>query len=259
MHALASETGSNGAQIFRDPGFEWFLEAQLYEVDGSTGEQRSPAGESLLIVLDGTFDLAAGGGVWRRRGLRDDPLAGRPVALFLPPDTPWQAADGKGRILLVSSRQPELPEPETKEEELGRKPLLQISGSNKAFDPVAKDWKPKEAFLSSPEALLPRRFQKISVDGALEADRIAEREYKALSLRADELRVPEGHTATMPELEGPITERLIVAVGAPGARVGEQQLGDAGVAVFAASDWDRNIDTSGGGCTVIHVGAGPKV
>ncbi|MEO0478860.1 MAG: hypothetical protein AAF196_05215 [Planctomycetota bacterium] len=238
-------------------GCSWLTEVQVHDVDGTTGEQRSPEGESLLVVLSGTFDLAAGGGGWLRRGIRAEPYEGRAVALFLPSNTPWQAAEGQGRIVVVSSKQPELPEPENKKEELSKKPLLQMAGSGKAFDPATGDWKPKEAFLSSPEALLPRRFVRLDSGTAQAAERLIGLDYKALSLRADEVGLRDGERAALPALEQPVTEELYFVqtdgefeLGSQTTRQGfDAFVGPAGLPIGHASS---------GRAYVLRIGAGPK-
>ena len=105
-----------GDVVFPLPAARWLSEIRVVASRGSTGDRRTGAVESLLVALDGTHDLYAASGSWVRRGIRPAPTAGRPVALFLPPDTPWKAEHGDGRLLLVGSRQPEQPAPATQEE-----------------------------------------------------------------------------------------------------------------------------------------------
>lgn len=180
-------------------GASWLLEMRRIEVRGSSGEFRSPAGESLLVVLGGTHDLYAGGGSWMRRGLRRAPLDdARGVAVFLPPNTPYRSENGDGALLVVSARQPELPEAESPREELSRKPLLPLAGSGKAYDPAAGGWKPQEAFLASPEAILPRRLVRLPTPSGARLDRVIGTDYKALGLCVDEALLAPGQCVSPP-------------------------------------------------------------
>jgi hypothetical protein len=260
MEVLQSHV-EGGDQVFAVDGSRWLTELRVLTVEASTGERRTGSGESLLIVLDGTFDLFAGGGSWARRGIRATPFEGRPVALFLPPDTPFRAENGHGRIALVSSRQPELPKPETDAEERGRKPLLQLAGSGKAFDAVSQSWKPKEAFLTSPEALLPRRFERLDAGDGLVVERIAGADYKALSLRVDECTIPVGRTLTAPSCGEPSPEECAVLVVSDGgaARVGS--IGVTGVAALRADGPTPAPIAAGGACPcyALIVYAGSKL
>ena len=155
--SLLLPSGADGLLEFDLSAAEWLNGFRVFDVVQTSGPQRTaPDGESLLVVASGTHDLFAGGGSWVRRGLRPTPFEGRPVALFLPPDTPFRTEQGSGHLLLVTSRQPTLAAPETASEAAGRKPLLPMAGSGKSFDPQSGSWKPKEAFLESPEALLPQ-------------------------------------------------------------------------------------------------------
>ena len=155
-----------------------------------------------FIHLTGTHDLYAGGGSWLRRGIRTTPLEGRPVALFLPPGTPFRLENGTGRAIVLSARQPELPAPASPKEVLSKQPLLPIAGSGKAFDPASGTWKPREAFLSSPEAILPRRIATVELDGVV-VQRVLDLDYKALGICVDEialgarqrLHLPPSHAA----------------------------------------------------------------
>jgi hypothetical protein len=163
-------------------------------------EGRSPAGcESFLLVLSGTLDLVAGGGAWLRRGRRADPFAidERPVGVFLPPDTPWKASGGEGDLLVVSARQPDEPTPPTPTEAAAAKPLLQIAGSGKAFDSRTQSWKPKESFLSSPEAILPRRIDQTVGEGGVVTRTVLPADYKTLGLGLLEAVLPSGASWTV--------------------------------------------------------------
>ncbi|MDA0375419.1 MAG: hypothetical protein O2865_16670 [Planctomycetota bacterium] len=208
-----------------DEGSERFLPFTRVEVDGDSDPTPSPDGEGLLLVLGGTHDLYAGSGSWIRRGLRTTPLdAKRPVAVFLPPRTRWQSQNGAGPILIVAARQPELPAVETPREELGRKPLLALAGSGKAFDPMSGTWKPSEAFLTSSEAILPRRIESIPAPAGVTHHRVLGLDYKALGLCVDEVHAETG-CAVRPEppTRGPYPSEVAIHVETEG----EAQVGDA--------------------------------
>ena len=194
----APADGPVPARIARfDADSRWLLEFHRFEVSGDGEPQPSPDGEGLLLVLSGTHDLYAGAGSWIRRGLRASPFEPkRPVAVFLPPRTRWQTQNGSGSILVVAARQPALPVAETPREELGRKPLLALSGSGKAFDPVSGTWKPAEAFLTSSEAILPRRIEPVEAPAGVVHHRVLGFDYKALGLCVDELHAEEGSEVT---------------------------------------------------------------
>ena len=106
---------------------DWLLEIRRHELATDPVEARTPDGESFLLVLAGTHDLYAGGGSWMQRGVRAEPFSGRPVGLFLPPSTPYKLENGTGRAIVISVRQPELPEPESPKEALSKKPLLPMN------------------------------------------------------------------------------------------------------------------------------------
>lgn len=183
------------------------LELRLIERPEPTeqaAELRTPeGGESFLLVLSGTHDLFAGGGSWVRRGLRRSPYdPAPPVGIFLPPNTPFRLENGSGHALLLAARQPELPVADSPKDALSKKPLLPMAGSGKAFDPATGTWKPKEAFLSSPEAILPRRIKNIeNLGDDVLARRILDVDYKALGLCVDEYILPTGADVTPPEHE----------------------------------------------------------
>lgn len=208
-----------------DEGSEWFLPFTRVEVDGDSEPTPSPEGEGLLLVLGGTHDLYAGSGSWIRRGLRSSPLeAKRPVAVFLPPKTRWQAQNGRGAILVLAARQPELPAAETPREELGRKPLLALAGSGKAFDPLSGTWKPSEAFLTSSEAILPRRIEAIPAPEGVTHHRVLGLDYKALGLCVDEVHAEEGCTVRP---EAPARGGYPLEIAIHVETEGEARVGDA--------------------------------
>jgi hypothetical protein len=207
---------ARGLRVAAFAGAEWLLEVSVQSLDGTPAPQRSGAGESVLIVLSGTHDLFAGGGSWLRRGIRETPFAGRPVALFLPPGTPYRATDGRGELLTFLVRQP----PQAKAEPaaaLSMSPLLPMAGSGKAFDPTSGTWQPKGAFLSSPEAILPRRIAAID-HGGIPVQRILDADYKALGLCLDEAVVPKGRELRVVPPAGAGSE-VGVWVRAPGGLV----------------------------------------
>jgi len=161
------------------------------EVDGTlevtTGDE-----ETCAILLGGTFDLVGGTTAWPSRGARTAPLGGRPVAVFLPPRTPFAARNGRGQILLIAARQP-LTAKATGRAALQQSPLLPLAGSGKAFDPGTGEWRPAETFPSAPESLPPRRIERVTL-GAVTVERVFAADYKAATLTVDEVAVAAGAT-----------------------------------------------------------------
>lgn len=259
---LLTPIGDGGALHFDLPAAGWLTGFRILDVDGTLERQRTGPGESLLVVASGTHDLFAGGGNWARRGLRQTPFEGRPVALFLPPETPFHTEGGRGRLLLVTSRQPEFAAPEDASEAASRKALLPLAGSGKSFDPKSGAWKPQEAFLASSEALLPRRFVRLPTpDGAGVVERLAGGDYKALSLQVDETVLAEGQSLDLPPPDESVlapVERAVfldpeVALELDGDRHDAPRLwlGGAGEPLPA-------VRSSGGRCHVLVAYAGPK-
>jgi len=223
----AEDTRTSIARL--DGGSSWLLSLTRVEVSGDGEPTPSPDGEGLLLVLSGTHDLYAGSGSWIRRGLRASPFEPkRPVAVFLPPNTRWQTQNGTGAVLVLATRQPELPPPETGREELGRKPLLALSGSGKAFDPLSGTWKPSEAFLTSSEAILPRRIEPVPAPEGVTHYRVLGLDYKALGLCVDEVHIEEGGQA---DLELPRRGSYPAEVAIHVETEGEAHVGDAVVRV----------------------------
>lgn len=250
----------DGARSFVFDAAAWLLEVRRIQVVGTTGPLRSPDGESLLVVLGGTHDLYAGGGSWLRRGVRAGPLEdGRPVAVFLPPNTPFRADGGDGALLLVAVRQPEPPPAHDRREELGRKPLLPLAGSGKAYDPISGEWKLQEAFLSSPEAILPRRLERLATASGARADRVIGTDYKALGLCVDEVLLAAGQDV---ELAPPhAAAEVAVHVETTGrARVGELEVAhaDGPTVVHAAGPQPPRVTALDGRAYALFVYAGPK-
>ncbi len=259
---LLIPTGSDGALHFDLSAAHWLLGFRILDVEGTLDRQRSGPGESLLIVSSGTHDLFAGGGNWARRGLRPTPFAGRPVALFLPPDTPFHTEGGHGRLLLVTSRQPELAAPEDASEAASRKALLPLAGSGKSFDPKSGAWKPQEAFLGSSEALLPRRFVRLRTpDGLGVVERLAGGDYKALSLQVDETVLADGQSLNLPPADESVRAPLERAVyfdpeaelEVDGDRSHEPRLWFGGADAPLPA-----VRSRGGRCHVLVAYAGPK-
>ena len=139
-------------------GTKWLEHLQLWRPE-DVDTVATGAHETAVILLRGTFDLMAGTTSWPARGARQSELAGRPMAVFLPPETSFRVGGGApdGEILMISARQPEVEEVVGKEA-LSHKPLLPLAGSGKAFDPATGEWKPEETFATAAESLPPRRF-----------------------------------------------------------------------------------------------------
>ncbi len=196
--------------------WKWLSSVETIAIDGEF-EQRTGEVETLLVVLSGTFDMVAGGGSWPARGLRSSPFEGKPVALFLPPDTTLRLSEGSGEILLVSGVQP------TQKLEVGeatsRKPLLAMAGSGKAFDPKTGEWKNQEFFPSSPQALLPRHIAEDELPGAVRR-RVFPTDFKSLCLSLDEIVLTAGANTGVPTLDLPdYPEEMILYHDAPGGLV----------------------------------------
>lgn len=168
------------------PSSAWLQRIVRIDVDGDTGTLRTTDAESVAIVLHGTLDLFAGGSAWARRGARTTPFEGRPVAVYLPPLTPYGSSAGEGALLVVSVRQPPIRSLADGREALARKPLLPLLGSGKAFDPTSGEWRPRETFPDSPEAILPRRIARITTPGGAVVERVLGLDYKTRGLCVDE-------------------------------------------------------------------------
>ena len=174
----------------------WLRELRRVEIEGSFTDKTGDV-ETLLVVLSGTFDILAGGGSWLARGVRTSPFQGKPVALFLPPNTRFSLDKGEGRCLLVSSLQPI--RESVPEEAASISPLLPLAGSGKAYDPATGEWKREEDFPSAAEAILPRRIEEFEEQGAI-VRRVFPFAYKALSLSLEEVVLPAGTTYSLPTL-----------------------------------------------------------
>ena len=168
------------------PSSAWLSGIVRIDVHGDTGTLRTADAESVAIVLHGTLDLFAGGSAWARRGARTTPFDGRPVAVYLPPLTPYGSSDGDGALLVASVRQAPIRSLADAREALARKPLLPLLGSGKAFDPTSGEWRPRETFPDSPEAILPRRIARLTTPGGTVVERVLGLDYKARGLCVDE-------------------------------------------------------------------------
>lgn len=243
-------------------GAEWLLECRLLELHGAPCELVTPeASESFLLILAGTHDVYAGGGSWLQRGLRPDPFSGRPLGVFLPPRTKYRLENGEGRALVFSARQPEMPEPESPKEALSKKPLLPMAGSGKAFDPATGTWKPQEAFLSSPEAILPRRIARLDTGNGTFVERILDSDYKALGLCLDEVVLPgtDAENTTIPALSGAHTpSEIAIYYEADGElTIGDEVVNGHGLVSCPAAP-SPNLQARGGRAYLAIAQVGPK-
>ncbi len=249
-----------GQRDARDATRAWFRGLQLATVRGEFRVKTPPGEESALLILGGTFDLAAGSGSWAQRGRRATPFDGRPCALYLPPDTPVQAV-GDGELLLVSCRRPELPPAAEAPPQM--RPLLPLAGSGKAFDARTGTWELLERFPSAPEAVLPRAIVRHDIGGT-PVERVFATSFKALALRLDEAVVAP-HTTFEPRPDvgsPPATGDLAIFVRAPqgaeihGADGGTTVRGDAVFLTAAASP--PRVSAGGGAALVVCAWAWPK-
>jgi hypothetical protein len=179
-------------------GSVWLQSLELWQPDDPdalvTGD-----GETALLLLGGTFDLVGGGTAWPARGARKDPFNGRPMAVFLPPKTPFRVSNGGGEILLVAARQPAPAAEPSGRAAFAQKPLLPMAGSGKSFDPNSGEWRPAETFPSAPESLPPRRFERLPVGGCI-VERVFAPDYKAATLSVDEVVIPAGQSLALADI-----------------------------------------------------------
>lgn len=191
----------------RLPSCRWFTALSLHPVAGglefATGDE-----ETCVLLLGGTFDLQGGGTAWPSRGARSTPLQGRPLAVFLPPRTPFRARSEQGELLRISARQPQAPPP-TGRQALQHKPLLPLAGSGKAFDPGTGEWRPAETFPSAAESLPPRRIARV-VRGPVTVERVFAEDYKAATLTVDEAVLPAGGALALQDLPLPRADECLV-------------------------------------------------
>ncbi len=160
------------------------------------------AEETCAILLAGTFDLVGGTTSWPSRGARTSPLSGRPVAVYLPPHTPFAAQNGNGEILLLGARKPPTVAPIGRAA-LQQSPLLPLAGSGKSFDPNSGEWRPAETFPTAPESLPPRRIARLPF-GATVIERVFAADYKATTLVVDEFVLPAAATLSLHDLPLPV-------------------------------------------------------
>lgn len=232
----------------------------LARVDGdlvvTTGD-----GETCAIVMTGTFDLRGGHTQWQNRGARTEPCAGRPIAVFLPPNTEFAAERGKGDLVLVEAKKPPAPQA-TGREALRQSPLLQLSGSGKSFDPTRGEWMPAESFPTAAESLPPRRIAQVQC-GATRVERVFAADYKAETLVVDEAVVPERATFDVAQLPLPASvDEALVFVRCDGdaiVRKGDEQLVVRGDAVVHAAGAIRDLSiTTRDAKAYVVLATGPK-
>ncbi|GDY01161.1 hypothetical protein LBMAG49_04900 [Planctomycetota bacterium] len=252
---LALHQGERTAALPACRFFEWL---SVLAVDG-TASVITGAHESCAILLSGTFDLVGGGTTWPARGARSTPESGRPVAVFLPKQTNFVAANGQGEILRIGARQPQAPVI-TGREALRMSPLLQMAGSGKAFDPTTGEWQPAETFPTAPESLPPRRIERVSI-GACTVERVFAADYKAATLTVDEVQLPTGATFAPRELPLPnATECLLYirAIGQLLIEAGDQQTTVTGeqAVLWSGAPSALKLSAIGGNAYVVFAYAG---
>lgn len=228
------------------PGALWLDHVRLWR-PADPDALRTGDHETAVILLSGTFDLVGGGTAWPARGARKDELAGRPMAVFLPPKTEFRVGNGSGEILLLAARQPVVREEVTGRAAFAAKPLLPLAGSGKSFDPNSGEWKPAETFPEAPESLPPRRFERIAV-GACTLERVFAPDYKAATLSVDEVVVPAGQSLALAAIPGrPACDEVLVFVRSrEPARVGAATAqGD--TAFVVAGNGDGTVITAAAG------------
>lgn len=228
----------------------WLVHAQLWR-PLDPDQVVTGAHETAAILLHGTFDLVGGGTAWPARGARRDPCVGRPMAVYLPPDTAFRCANGSGEILLLAARQPAAPPPATGRELLAQKPLLPLAGSGKSFDPTSGEWRPAETFPDAPESLPPRRFERLAA-GSCTIERVFAPDYKAATLCVDEVVVPPAATFALADVPArPACDEILLFVRGSGARVaapGTTAVGDGDVALLCAGSAGDVVVTAASTC-----------
>lgn len=240
--------GTERHRLATTPGARWFDQVAVWRPDDPdqlvTGDH-----EVVVVLLGGTFDLVGGGTAWPARGARPDPFGGRPMAVFLPPNTPFRVGNGRGSILMVAARQPDRRDEPTGKRVLAQKPLLPLAGSGKAFDPNSGEWRPAETFPTAPESLPPRRFERIPI-GELVLERVFAPDYKAATLALDEVVLPAGASLRLCDVPGhQHADELLVFVRAEASvRVGEHTLaaGEHALHGRCAAAATTRIDAVGG-------------
>jgi hypothetical protein len=236
-------------------GRPWLRSVEVLTAGAQPVTARTAAAvESGLIVLSGTHDLQAGAGSWAARGLRASPYEGRPVALFLPPGTPFSASGGRGDLLLVSVQRAAAAQ---RKEPPGMPPLLPIAGSNKFFDAKTGDWQRLETLPDSPEAILPRHIARVDA-GGVQLERIFAFDYKASALCLDEARLERHQSIATPGADFAQEHAVYYRTEQPLEVVrGDQRRTLAGEGVVL--DVDGATFTAGTGrAYLLFVAAGPK-
>lgn len=243
-------------------GGTWFTRAVLFAADGPLRARTTDEEESGLLVLSGTVDLEAGAGSWISRGTRATPLDGMPVALFLPPKTPYGSAGGQGEILVVSARRPELPKP-VEEEKPAKKPLLPLAGSGKAYDSASGSWQPLESFPDSPEAILPRRIARRELDG-VHVREVFDPTYKTRGLCLSEAVLEDGAALALPSLGAPALDgypdEWLLYARVEGELICRSESGETAVVDGAAllGSGAAELRATGGRAYVAFACSGPK-
>ena len=228
----------DGQDLARAPSGHALHSVRRIDIRGEARVRTGQGEEACAIVLDGTFDLQAGGTRWQSRGARVDPRQGRPVAVYVPPDAEFQASGGDGSALWFSAMQPKAP-PAEGLLALRQTPLLPLAGSGKAFDPASGGWLPQESFPNAAESLPPRRIdrhllvrhqrdrvallhvladQRRQAGHALDVERVFAAEYKAATLCVDECTIAAHSEFRWGDLPRPPAARhalLYVACEAP--------------------------------------------
>lgn len=173
--------------------------------------------ETAAVLLAGTFDLLAGPPAgdrtsWPARGARQTPFAGRPMAVFLPPESAFEARNGTadGEILLFgATQQPTDEAPKEGRAALSQSPLLPLAGSGKSFDPNSGEWMPAETFPTSAESLPPRRMRRRPI-GEVEVERVFTSDYKAATLTVDEAVLQPGQQLAIAAIDDRPAHRELV-------------------------------------------------
>ncbi len=176
------------------------LEVFKLEVNSPTESKTEANIESALVVLSGTHDLFAGGGSWIARGRRASVHAPdeSPVAVFLPPKTPFALRQGDGEAVRIFASRPEpKAAAPTGREKLKQSPLLAMAGSGKAYDSESGTWKPAESFPDAPQAVLPRMIEQTVPSTGVRVARIFGPEYKTQTLCVFEVIVEAGHAVDL--------------------------------------------------------------
>ncbi len=102
LRVASQPPDADGALVRVSPesaGWE-YVGFEVYRCEG-TLERSSPDRETCVVVLSGGCDLAAGGETWRGLG-RESVFAGPPVALYVPPGTPW-SAEGSAELAVCTA------------------------------------------------------------------------------------------------------------------------------------------------------------